>query len=236
MTMFLVICFLLIICILIIFLVLKKAFNDVSVKAKSYFVKVVQDHADTIKVEEEKKHQEEKPKDLKEKKDLVLCVDNNNHYEINDLFDIVKNVEDKFNINYEKIIGYFVDHNQNDKDFTKYQNLCKIKMKIEEVGVFNILTSSNKNIMGQLIQFIKNSDVSVYQDYFVNRKKFDLQEFLSFLENEINKYDPHIYVLVGNKAINYDYLGENVKTIFNDKIVKGIRVIYKNVMYDYSLG
>ena len=62
-----------------------------------------------------------------------------------------------------------------------------------------------------------------------------VEDFLNYLENELNKCDPHIYVEVGDKNVNFDYLSDRIVTEYNEKIYKGIMVIYRNKMYDYSL-
>jgi hypothetical protein len=48
--------------------------------------------------------------------------------------------------------------------------------------------------------------------------------------------DPTIYVIVGGEDENYDKLDDRIKTIFDDRVYKGIKIIYKNKLYDYSLS
>ena len=35
---------------------------------------------------------------------------------------------------------------------------------------------------------------------------------------------------------NYDYLSKYVKTVYSKDIYKGIRIVYRNKIYDYSLN
>ena len=52
----------------------------------------------------------------------------------------------------------------------------------------------------------------------------------------MNLNNPKITILVGNKSENYDHLSENIETVFNDKIYRGIKIIYRNKVYDFSLS
>ena len=63
-----------------------------------------------------------------------------------------------------------------------------------------------------------------------------LNDFLSYLDELITDSNPNITVLVGNKNMNFDYLSKYVKTIVADDIYKGIKIIYKNKVYDFSLN
>ena len=62
------------------------------------------------------------------------------------------------------------------------------------------------------------------------------EEFINYLDFEIGKYDPNVYVYVGDKSVNYDKLDKRIKTIYNSKIYKGIKIVYKNILYDFSLS
>ena len=71
--------------------------------------------------------------------------------------------------------------------------------------------------------------------YMLTNEKINITKFLEYLEIEILKNDPTIYIEVGNKNVNYDYLNNKIKTIYNKKIYKGIKIYYRNRLYDYSL-
>ena len=66
--------------------------------------------------------------------------------------------------------------------------------------------------------------------------EFEIEDFLNYVENEMGTCDPTIYVIVGGEDENYDKLDDRIKTIFDDRVYKGIKIIYKNKLYDYSLS
>ena len=44
---------------------------------------------------------------------------------------------------------------------------------------------------------------------------------MKFLEAEMAKHDPTIYIFVGHEEENYDNLAENIKTIYDKNIISG---------------
>ena len=55
------------------------------------------------------------------------------------------------------------------------------------------------------------------------------------LDNLIEESDPQITILVGNKKDNYNYMNKNIKTIYDENITEGFKIVYKNIVYDYSI-
>ena len=67
-------------------------------------------------------------------------------------------------------------------------------------------------------------------------EKFDLENFIGYLDIEIKKNDPTIYVLVGNKNVSFNEVSEKVKTMYREEVYRGIKIVYRGNIYDYSLG
>ena len=63
-----------------------------------------------------------------------------------------------------------------------------------------------------------------------------IENFIDYLDQLVDLNNPEITILVGSKSENYDHLSENIKTVFNDKIYRGIKIIYRNKVYDFSLS
>ena len=79
-------------------------------------------------------------------------------------------------------------------------------------------------------------DEDIYNEFFLGKDEFNIEDFINYLDFEIGKYDPNVYVYVGDKSVNYDKLDKRIKTIYNSKIYKGIKIVYKNILYDFSLS
>ena len=84
---------------------------------------------------------------------------------------------------------------------------------------------------------VKFYDVGLPKDVLINGiDLFSIDNFIDYLDQLVNLNNPKITILVGNKSENYDHLSENIETVFNDKIYRGIKIIYRNKVYDLSLS
>ena len=83
---------------------------------------------------------------------------------------------------------------------------------------------------------LNSKEYKVYEAFslVVNEKSVD--NFIGYLDQLVDLNNPKITILVGNKSENYDHLSEYINTVFNDKIYRGIKIIYRNKVYDFSLS
>ena len=124
----------------------------------------------------------------------------------------------------------------NTKGYNEYNQLSKIKDYINKVGIYNILTSDEEDYLDSIQENIKNIDESIYNAYMSNKYEFEIEDFMDYVDSQMSFCDPIIYVYVGDKKENYDYIDKRIKTIYDKNVYKGIKIIYKNKMYDYSLN
>ena len=73
-------------------------------------------------------------------------------------------------------------------------------------------------------------------DYKKHNKIKKVNDFLNYLDDLIDKTSPYIEVQVANSKQNYDHLSKYIKTVVNDSIYRGIKIVYKNKVYDFSLN
>ena len=87
--------------------------------------------------------------------------------------------------------------------------------------------------------YLKNNltkeEYKVYEIY-LSSNKFNMEDFIDYLNRLIELNDPTVVVLVPNNKINYDYIDKKVKTKVSNTIYKGIKILYKNKIYDFSLN
>ena len=73
------------------------------------------------------------------------------------------------------------------------------------------------------------------------RNLIDDIEYFTYSFKEMDKnisWDGTIEMYNGNidKKENYDYLSKHIKTIVSDDIYSGIKIVYKDKVYDFSLS
>lgn len=233
----------LLVLVIITFLFFKRIVNKVNEQSKLYFTLKLQEYDELIKEREKKlediQNIKEEEKKEKEKDNyqapVVVYEDNKREYQIDDLLKTVKKVDDRFQVDSEKIIKKFLEKVPMKEEVTRFEHLEKMRRKVLKIGVYNIVTSTDDTLLSKLFDELRMIDVDIVDAFVLNTNNPTIEDFLNYLENEINKCDPHIYVEVGDKNINFDYLDKRVKTEYNAKIYKGIMIIYRNKMYDYSL-
>ena len=60
--------------------------------------------------------------------------------------------------------------------------------------------------------------------------------FIDYITELLDLNSPRVLVYVGKKDENYDYLSKYIKTVYSRDIYKGIKIVYRNKIYDYSLN
>ena len=73
-------------------------------------------------------------------------------------------------------------------------------------------------------------------EIFLASNRFNMEDFIDYLNRLIELNDPTITVLVPSKNVNYDYIDKRVKTKVSENIYKGIKILYRNKIYDFSLN
>ena len=222
-----------------IFFLLKYEVKKMNEKAKVYFTLKTQEYTSDVLEKEPKaviiKNIEEEKKE-KEKSTSVIYVDQKDDYVIDNLFSVMKHVDDKFSIDPISIIKKFINENVNNQDSYHYDKLIEMKDYINKVGIYNIVVNDDSNFIQDIKSHLRLIDEDIYNEFFLGKDEFNIEDFINYLDFEIGKYDPNVYVYVGDKSVNYDKLDKRIKPIYNSKIYKGIKIVYKNILYDFSLS
>lgn len=226
-----------------IFFLLRNAVKNVNKEAKVYFTLKTQEYTsneDEIEKDKEETKKEEKLQEKTEseqkQESTVVYVEENKDYEVEGLLEIVKKIDNKFALEYEKIIRKFIAEKTNNADLNQYINLKRMKDYIENIGIYNLITIENEKREQKMLTELRLIDEDILNRYILGRQQFNVEEFMNYLDYEMSKCDPTIYVLVGDKNKDYSNIDKRIKTIYTDKIYKGIKIIYKSKMYDYSLS
>ena len=148
------------------------------------------------------------------------------------IFELNKKIEEKFIINYEDLLKDFLS---NIKDNNKYDFTLKLRNKFTPDEIYKIETLLPEERDKYLKELLTDEEYKVYE-IFVISNKFNMVDFIDYLNRLIELNNPTVTVLVPNKNINYDYIDSKIKTKVSDNIYRGIKIIYKNKVYDFSLN
>ena len=229
-------------------LILKNTVKQVNEKSKAFFVDKLQEY-DYLIDEKEKKLTEleeelEKRKNgLKENKttegrpvydfdNTIIDLLTETEYLDKNVLAINKKIEEKFIINYEDLIKDFLS---NIKEDNKYEFCTNLRNKFTPEEIYKIEVMLPDEREEYLNNFLSSSEHKVY-DIFLSSNVFNMEDFIDYLNRLIELNNPIITVLVPNNKINYDNIDKRIKTKVSDSIYKGIKILYRNKIYDFSLN
>ena len=218
--------------------------SGVNEKGKEYFTLKLSELDKKSKANQEEEEEEKEkivqvllPNELNQNQDSIVLYQakNVNEFDVKDVLQFIKKIDAKFNYDEKYIVEEFVNQTVNDSSPDRFNRLTGIKKYIEKVGVYNLLIANDEGLKAFKDNVSKMDNELIYTYEKVNGF-FDLENFLAYLDIEIRKSDPTIYVLVGNKNVSFNEVSDRVKTVYREEVYRGIKIIYKGNIYDYSLG
>ena len=232
------------------FFILKKTVGIVNSQTKSYFVNKLQSYDDLIKDKEDKLVEietqiKDKEKGIKEEEtnksnNLGYAFDNNvidllnaTKYQDNNIFELNKKIDENFVVNYEELIKDFLSlcDDKNDYDFC-----YNLRGKFDSDTIYNLKSMLPDVYEVELKNMLSNKEYKVYETFKLIESDNSIDNFIDYLDQLVDLNNPKIRILVGNKSENYDHLSKYIETVYNDKIYRGIKIIYRGKVYDFSLS
>ena len=232
------------------FMILKKTVGIVNSQTKSYFVNKLQGYDDLItekenklnKIDELIKDREKGIKENNNKENLstgyafdtnVIDLLNATQYQDKNIMLLNKRIDENFVVNYEELVKDFLALCDDRKDYDFCLNL---RGKFSSDVIYNLKSMMSDKQEEELKKMLSNKEYKVYEAFKLVVSDHSIDNFIDYLDQLVDLNNPKITILVGNKSENYDHLSENIETVFNDKIYRGIKIIYRNKVYDFSLS
>ena len=229
-------------------LILKNAVKEVDDKSKSYFVDKLKEY--DYLIDEKEKRLSQLEDELEKRKNglkdnsfengtpsydfdtSIIDLLTETSYLDKNILAINKKIEEKFIINYEDLIKDFLS---NIKDDNKYEFCLNLRNKFSPEEIYNIEILLPDEREEYLKNFLNKDEFLVYE-IFTSSNKFNMEDFIDYLNRLIELNDPTVTVLVPNKNINYNHIDNKIKTKVSQNIYRGIKILYKNKVYDFSLN
>ena len=246
---FIIVCLIIAFLVFLMFMVLKKTVRIVNSQAESYFVNELQSYDDLIQDKENKLQEideeiKNKEKGIKEEKqdstNSVYAFDTNNtdmlneaKYQNESILELNRKIDEPFVVNYEELIRDFLTLCDNSKNYEFCFNLRK---KFNSSLIYDIKSLHPAEYEAYIKNILTNKECKVYEAFKVISTENNIENFINYLDQLVDLNNPKITILVGNKNENYNYLNENIETLVSDKIYRGIKIIYRNKIYDFSLS
>lgn len=233
----------------ILFFALRSTVKRIDYNTKKYFVDKLQDYDYLIeekkkKIDELNNEIEQNKKELSELKKIGAFEPEEEtkvyyndftipKYEDQSLFKKYKDIKEKFSLDYEKIVSNFIN-NKLTVDNTNYKSALEIRKKFTDDVVYKIMGLRLEEQKKYIKEFLSDEEYKLVSK-LINLNKIKINRFITSLDIFIEKNDPTVYVYVGQKNKNFDYLSDKIKTIYDKSINEGIKINYKGIIYDYSI-
>ncbi len=238
-----------IILVAIMFIILKTTVKKINNQTKLYFVDKLQEYDymiddklnklnelnESIKEKELEREEQDASANSRHYDFDYQIIDllNKTEYQDNNVFELNKQIEEKFKMDYVGLIKKFLEKTSDNGAFEFCKNLRK-KFTSEEIYKLKIMLPEEQ--VEYLKKFLTEEEFKIFKLYMNIETKPDIDGFLDYINELIDLNNPNILVYVGNKEENYDHLSKYIKTVYSKDIYKGIKIIYRKKIYDYSLN
>lgn len=232
------------------FLILRKTVRIVNSQTKSYFVNKLQGYDDLIQDKENKLEEineliKDREKGIKEETigaivnksyafdTNVIDIFNETKYQDSNIFELNKKIDENFVVNYEELVKDFLTLCRDSKDYDFCLNL---RGKFDSDTIYMLKCMLPDKMEDKLKDMLDNKEYKVYETFKLIVEEKTIDNFIDYLDQLVDLNNPKVLVLVGNKTENYDHLSDYIETRYNDKIYRGIKIIYRGKIYDFSLS
>jgi len=246
---FILACVVIAVLVFVMFIILKKTVSAINSQTKTYFVDKLQAYDSLIDEKEKRLNEIDELLKNKElgltdeeailKKDgydfdyNIIDLFNNAEYQNKELLKITRLIDEKFDFDHEKLILDFLSCVKN---IDKYEFCLRLKEKFTSEVIFEVKTLLDYELDVFMKNFLTEEEYEVYLLFRDLNGDFLVEDFVDYLDRLVDLNDPTITIYVSNKKENYDYLSKHIKTKVADDIYSGIKIVYKDKIYDFSLS
>ena len=231
------------------FIILKKTVRIVNEQTKSYFVNKLQGYDDLIAERENKLNEIDELIKNREigkennKKELsdggyafdtnVIDLFNSTEYQDKNIFELNRKIDETFVVNYEELVKDFLAFCDDSKD---YEFCVDLRKKFDSEQIYNLKSVMEQDFEEELRKILSEKEYKIYEAFKLIISDHSVENFVIYLDQLVELNSPKVVILVGSKHENYDHLSEYIETKYNDKIYRGLKIVYKNRVYDFSLS
>lgn len=143
-----------------------------------------------------------------------------------------KKIKEGFKFDVEAVIKDFL--NSLSLEDNNYELYCTVKNYFTHNSIYTIMTHQSEEQRLIINELLSEKEKEVLNK-LITKKKFNIVKFLDELEDLILKSNPEIKIYTGNENKDFNYLNKNITTIYDENITEGFKIVYKGIIYDYSI-
>ena len=143
-------------------------------------------------------------------------------------------VRNHMKLDYRAYIQEIIDKRENEQD--PQVLLCQSMLeKIPMDYLYEIITMQEIDQVEYLKELFDDEEDAYIDNYAEENGCFDLLAFHSHLTNYVKGHENAVYIRTGTPESYKDLESKNVHVLFDPDIHEGVRVSYKNTVYDFSI-
>lgn len=123
-------------------------------------------------------------------------------------------------------------------DLERYHTANGILEKLNFEAIYDLSSLAETTQLEVLEEALEKPEELLLKEFIdmsEGMEQFDLLGFLSWLKQVVHKESPLLMAFVGDKDEDYSYVADNVVCELDKNVCEGIRIIYQNKLYDYSI-
>jgi hypothetical protein len=157
----------------------------------------------------------------------------------NDFFVEYKIAKDKLmSIDKQQVIYNVIDKVPYTGNIERYKLACDIISELNFEVLYNLCSVSidmQLEILKYALVGEKRKVLEEFLDALEEFEAFDCMKFLDYVKNIRLTEDPNVYVSVAENEQDYTEEAKNIICSVDSNICEGIKIIFQNKIYDYSI-
>lgn len=114
--------------------------------------------------------------------------------------------------------------------------LCQDMLsKLPAEHLYDVIVMPEEDQIEYLKELFDDEEDAYLDRYVEERGVFDLLEFQNFLTNYVKSHENEVYIRTGSPEELADLESSHVHVLYDEGVHEGIRISYKNTVYDFSL-
>ena len=116
--------------------------------------------------------------------------------------------------------------------------LTNDKLQLNFDAIYDLCSSTKEEQLEIIKDCLDNEEQKLLLEYIEDMEEideFDVLGFVDYLKHVAWKNDPHVFVSVAENEADYSDDSRNVVCNVDQNICEGIKIVYQNKVYDYSI-
>lgn len=143
-------------------------------------------------------------------------------------------VRQHMKLDYKKLVQDVLkelDHGE-DKELTLCQDMLR---KIPKEKLYDIIVMQETEQVEYLKELFDDEEDAYLDRYAEESGSFDLLSFYNHLTDYVRSHENEVYIRTGNPEEIQELESGNVHVLLDEEVHEGVRISYKNTVYDFSL-